>query len=278
MANDCLVKRLKGVVNNTELRKLGEFVLEVSKLGASQEERTISFSIPVGTRIWADNGKTFTIGETSYQEYETVNARVTIIVADENYNIHILNKYGVTTIEHVSYFDNYAPEKFPIAIDMSQFDYSNITNIWGVPFREYGTLKISSSLNTINLNSIETPQARANKSKIAADITGSSLTAIRVSCCPNVTGNLETLTQIYTAANLIVYKSGITGDVDAFAARQVALGKTSGTIILTACESGVTDEGNRLTHGYIVSKGGGWTITLTFDSSAPNGYTKAYTA
>lgn len=161
MANDCLVTKLKGVVDNDNLNKLGEVRMMVKLDGSSCIPRTNSFFTGDKTPFeitLLDDAVTFTSASGDAQIIDSKhgiatgrylgssgNALTTSADADSWINIAIKSKYDVGVL------GSYVKD-----VQVSEFRYSyNIKAVRSTPFcPKYGTLKDLSKITS--LEEIET--------------------------------------------------------------------------------------------------------------------------
>lgn len=266
---ECLVTKLKSVVNDDNLLKLGEIRMVFTK-GAGTEigfqaksnggividGKNIELKTYQGSQLSLPYNISILDGvDASVSSYKIVSTR------DDAY-ISIFNSENYRNIQlydSVKLVDSYN------SIDKLDFiNFKRIRaigqNIAFVPFnildlKDKDLIEISISNSTLNGNISDFSNFK-------------SLDTIRFKA-PYVTGNIENLKNNITLTTIGFNNSisGISGDIDTLAKGMVAAGRTSGTLTIDAYGAvGVTE--NEGTTPFTSTR------TFTFSSDSPNGYTK----
>lgn len=116
MANDCLVKRLKGVVDNANLPVYNALKLEVAN--GNDVAKVIFGGVPVGSKITAAGSIHFTNEQGSEdlgKEITVENTPVTFFVSAGSGNVFIENKYSI------NYFYCVSPR---VSVNIREFAYN----------------------------------------------------------------------------------------------------------------------------------------------------------
>lgn len=295
MANDCLVTKLKGVVDNDNLDLLGSVRFHTeftSSTPAGSNDRYITIKIPTGASCYikALNGGTFDILDDSKQTVTHANVSectvnygdsghsngwATIRVHDGNFDILVGNKYG----EAIT-FGKLGIAQLPIKLvdgDISKFNYlTRQINAVGDNF--IGTYKALPSVTSITIAApgnngiysgfnIDIPSliACTNLEGLVTRGMKDAVYDMVLVCGNNV--NIKNIT--------VAYCPNVTGDIADLAAAQVAAGRTSGNIKTEAIYSKVTINGESFYD--VVRSHNAWSAWIVFDSSYTGGYNIVYT-
>lgn len=158
---DCLVTKLKGVVNDDTLLRLGEFRIKVSQV-SSPSSKTQGFTFGfdedstleiIGDGYFTDRALSANLGKTL-----TISKDVPtdVYVKNGNFELAVLNKYALTQIAFYAQQDGYAnaSQLSNRSINLNDISYStHLTklNLAGVPMS--GTLSdLSKLINLIDLS------------------------------------------------------------------------------------------------------------------------------
>lgn len=249
MANDCLKTELKGGVSNNTLPTMDyiSFYAELyGNITNKDLQQTISMSFAQGktgtisvTSPGAVNGDSTTVDESTNTSYPISNlsadAAAKVSFKNASYKILINNKYDFCRFNGRG--ENLSTKKPIFKVNLSEFAYAT-------------------SLKDLNLMFFDVVgNIRELKNCPSAQVLRFDRT--------NAMGNIEDLGELIGLTRLTISYSTIKGDLATFAAKQVAAGRTSGTIAFTSSEFTTIN-------GTIIGQNVGKTIT--FDSSLPNGY------
>lgn len=285
MSNNCLVTKLKGNVNNTNIPYYGEFKIKFRQL-SNPDSGAYSLLILArnNLKVFCKDGGTFSIKEiggnyvsglNSYEFIKGEKEGFFIKGNNANYEIIITEKYNIHSIQTVASecTGDYRLIDKGYLIDCSQLDYSAITDI-NIP----KNADVDHVINPKDLSSFY-------------NIIGSN---INIDCFAGINANnfsnslypgdqyIKTQGSILSLSKMINMTgcnfggaTGVYGEVDDLLSAMYdnGNGKTNGTISLMLIGTSCTDEGNPITLEYIQSKGGTYYISATF---APSGYTKSY--
>jgi hypothetical protein len=255
MSTNCLVTKLKGVVDNDNLIKLGEIKVNVEAASitrAAVRGGSVPCTITLGGTIKAyiDNAKTTEISSpfTSIDHpdfYLEGEGEVSVL---NKYALRILRLKGITLQDIM-----YCSEKFSSAEllsgDVSKMDeiigkYTSLTRITFTDSEAYGEIPLITTEHH-------------------------ALTELKISDIPytsriDVTGSIMNLVNLLSLQTLDANKSKVSGEINDFAAAQVAKGRgTNGEETLTIYGNGT----------YITYSGASINnARITYNSSLPNGY------
>lgn len=242
MSTNCLVTTLKSVVNNSELEKLGELIVPVVITSeTNSDRRRLSFTFSSDAIITCDDGNKLSNNSdfsnpTDSIQYVFGSGYRTIYLLEGTYNVKILSKYKLTR------FDN------PAGVESD-----GVVNIDILKF------KYCSELAQLNLN---------YNSKVVGDISNLPIGVTNINFTSvwnnkgNITGNIEDLSSRTNLTQILAsYCQNLTGEIVNLCTEMAKL-RTSGTLRLDLRNTKVTYNGTVPTS----------ILTVTFDSSLPNGY------
>lgn len=277
---NCLVTKLKGIVNNPDIPFMNEFRIEFKQLANPQTGSHQLYIDLVGTceiKVVKGSG-TFTINGGSPLNYYKVtdSGGFTLEGSNSDFAVIITDKYKIYSIS-CDLVDNWAIIEKGWGMDLSQL---NFCNIWAI-------LALRGNKNTSMLRCYKDDAHKAAIESInistPVDVdtftyNGNQATTITrfAAYNANSVGSILSLSNYISLTTMGFSSPNVKGDIDSFCAAMVAAGRTSGNLIFELSGSGCTDEGNLITEEYIISKGGSYAIRATFDASTPNGYTKSY--
>lgn len=291
MASNCLVTKLKGVVDNSSLKKLGHavyelknpstetfYILEASKVGVIAEIRGAKFnSGHYGTQVIDDTHISVGANNIGIQ-------RATFKIKDiasANVEIEVYDKYSITQIGYS-------------IINLKDFDYSNLNFIPSsaligdtstlAKFVDLSVLQSSGGNLTGNISNLSGLTDLIRLSIVAANITGNisslsgliNLTELDLGNCPEVHGDIAALGTL-TSLNKLKLWHGSTiinqysGSLESFVAAQRANGRTVNSTGISDLYGldGVTFNGSPIP--YKVNRVLTWTAdTITFDGVTIN--------
>lgn len=288
MSTNCLVTKLKSVVNNDNLRKVGCIKMHVivganasiSRLGGETSPYCSVEIIGDGhfssTSGGSDNIGTKRVSDTS------------LYPSAGEYDIEISNKYALTTLVMSSIT--------VVSVDTSDFDYTNLRLLAnfktrkGVSFNElpdgifnstlgslnfddgqnYAALDVMKLMNNTIMTYFKYSSDTAELASLYGDISGlggkPSMTFLGIKYQNKITGNISSLGSNVALTRIECYRSGVGGAIEDLATAQVAAGRTSGSLAVFY-SAPVTYNGESPLDSAIK--------TITFDSSLPNGYSIA---
>lgn len=248
MANNCLVTKLKSVVNNDNLPYLEYVTLKISK----------DTSIAGGSYIQIDNKEAITVESVGGNHLSTTSGgEKTNIV---NIGAH---QYGGTRTD--IYFDN---DDYVIRINKKyihhiRYIWVGATKILSCDVSQFAYCMASSDVASSSVLNLGSSGVRGDIGKLAnIDMMITNLTAANSNICGNIVGMSGSL----RLENLGAQGTEIVGEIRELAIAMVNKGRTSGTLIVQ-CNDYITLDS--VVVGNNVSK------TITFDSSLPNGYSIA---
>jgi hypothetical protein len=289
MANNCLVTRLKGVVNNDELPYFNSLKINYSS-GYAANNRVIA--------LYTDRGSYRIISEHPVDVYDSkillaegvmdfttpkiVNDALHIKFPDNNGICNVISKHTINTIGY-----NW---KHPILgtrsgytsfqIEASQLDYSETFRefrCFGRNLRGDYRPMHAETLTYVMINNLSGDRYYDFTTDISCFANSTDATTIDLKGGENITGNLETLSRLTKLTNLTLWGSGVAGDIKILCENLVENGKTSGEITFDCQTTGGnrTWDSNTLSYDYVKSlNNGGSTAILkvAFGSSYTGGF------
>lgn len=248
MANDCLLTKLKSVIQNDSLEKLGVFTLTIPS-DASERMFTVSANKP--TKITFTGG---TISGNNYYNIKSLNTLEPISITPNSAESDIVvtfPKYDWLNYFKANESDPYDAKN--IVDDLNFIEYNpNITYLTTTFRRDANTNLFK------NLSNLTTVKLRGN---LFGDFSNfnNNITDIFISS-PTFTVTTEELFSRTNLREVYVYAGSFTGEISTLADKQVENGRTSGTFELI---------GTRLTYkGTVITVGA--RKTIKFGSSMQN--------
>lgn len=203
MAKNCLVTKLKGVVNNDDLPVYGELVLETRLLTGNYScGITIEAVEPITVSV-RDGGYFSTVKANVETDRLTsinipANTSTDLYFANTAPTIHISDKYAVKSLYAIT---SGASNPNFLAFDVAKLEGCEALETLRIVFT--GCYGRASSLGAL-----------ASLKNVYVSGTG-------------LTGNIASLGTLTLARILRIYSTGITGTVEAFVAAQIAAGRTT---------------------------------------------------
>lgn len=239
---NCLVTKLKGVVDNENLLPLGTLVLGVHKVESPDIPNTTLRLLfyctqpGVGYKVKAVGG-TFSVNGETYTEYtpqlqpDVTNYTLDIELENKDYKIELIGaKYKIYTLNAL--IGSSSSYKSVLDLDVSALQYSPIYDILfnsgytnsaflhgeflAYDFDNVHNVNINASDVIFELDNFTNNAALINFQVPSCEVHGSILNLVKAIGCGNF--------------NFVNCGNGITGSIDDFAAAQVADGRTSGTV------------------------------------------------
>lgn len=291
MSNNCLVTKLKGVVDNDSLPYYNQFLFHVSnKYPVTADTQKIGFGLATGHEAFEVRAKgngSFKYRFDNDQDWSenyvntiTVPAtanRLQFIVHEGDYDVLILGKYYLLSVNYVdaalSCYKN-------ISFDISQLNYNKILNLWtsGFPFTGTLILKDASELTDCDLN-LFNANAQGNPAKFSygvdIDSLSSAVNMTRLNIRDTASyGSIESLGRCTSLELIAAPFADIEGEVIQLAESQVANGRTSGVLQMGVCLTKCTLNGNPITYALLENH---WDLFIVFDSTQQGGYRIQYT-
>lgn len=237
MSKNCLVTKLKGVVDNDNLDVFGQVKLHLSPKAGAQNP-WVKFSFTKFHRLTCTDTLTLN-GNAQYEV--AANNLVTCTVSGSGYLV-IDDKYSL------SYFESSGVD---VVFDIAKLTYTEITkcsiNSSPVTGDFVAFLNNNQSLTEVDMwsNQITGDLSEVKPSvlngltilKLGSDkiygtcgmFNASSLLFLGVNNCKNFTGTVESLPNKQNIVRLEIYNSGVTGSIDAYVASAISSGLTSKT-------------------------------------------------
>lgn len=279
--NDCLVTKLKGVVDNDNLLKIGEFIININAQEVDTHSNMLCLSGATSVRVIGDglialndntpNTKNVTLSPGN--EYITFGSGI--------YKLAVASKYDLYSYTEASkYSKNYSWQAIVNLEDLvyAQDSIEIACSALSIA-NKYAPLSKLKNKKTIYISGGNSELGGRDNDILIANISelaGGNIQKLGLFAQNTITGNINDLG---TCLNLIRldlrFDKRIEGDIDTMAATMAANGKTSSLIIPVNASVGFKDGGNIIDAAYIQSKGftNQMTITITFNGGT---YTKQY--
>ena len=219
MANDCLVTKLKSVVDNDSLKTFGAFKISLDGAASTklkvQSAKAQNVKVLEGfVTISGQNVSEFTVpANTLYTIYSDVSRKVVLLFSD---------KYSITSI--VSPFAG-------LGFDLEDLKYSDNLHIVDCGADSVDVIGNVSSVE--NLNLIEKFNLKRS-SKVTGNISAFSglttLTELTLPGCNRLEGDIESLGNLTSLISLRLGETVLGGTLESLVKAQVGNGRTSGSI------------------------------------------------
>lgn len=207
MTNNCLVTKLKGVVNNDNLEKLGEAIFYVATKPSGTSTLNISQKNQNTTVYNASTGE---LVATLIEDQSSF-----VLSAGTTYEVHLQNKYFFTSIA-ISGYSNWDY----ITVDWDQFMYTEPDTILGTPgfgisdksYMSKGKLSsLSSFYNKFYPNgwSFEIKQADIINGTLSDITEPSLLTAFSLNGNQTITGNITDFSECINLTRLGIRNANV---------------------------------------------------------------------
>ena len=264
MANNCLVTKLKAVVNNSNLKKLGVFDI----YGTGNADIGFKGSSPITVKcisgsMYSDSARTQAITEKEIP----VSDNAAYVYITNGTHIEVSNKYAITFVYATIATDKISTEDFKYSTGITRLTVPQIKG-------ELSDLSGLTSCTTLELvgSSIQYVDAHDLKGDIA-DIAGlTALTKINLMRAREVYGSFESLGKCTALTDIKIADTFIAGTVEAFVARQRGAGRTTASNISINLAN-TTFNGTSVTHNSVTLSWTATTITfngVTIDNSDVN--------
>lgn len=208
---NCLVKKLKSVVNNSDLTTLGALKLNVSKKTISninQQKLNIrAVEDIIVTAYGSGYFGTDNVSNIESQHYTTLsipaNTTTVLFFKNEDYTVEIKSKYGLFT------FSNAEVSNSIVSINIDDLSYSYSLHYIAIEgTSSVGNIKELSSLTELlTLNTANT-QIKGELQDIS---TLTTLTSLYISNCSNIKGSLSALQNMTSLQTLSFNHTNIIG-------------------------------------------------------------------
>jgi hypothetical protein len=237
MANNCLVTKLKGVVDNDNLQKLGELMMKViNNPSAVDGDTDITINVLSPCELYVSDGGAF--ADSPANVISNPQTRTTIqpsmngthlYFKNANYNVYISNKYNITqlsisgvpsrsSIFNFSLTDvKYSISMFDLTVSNSNVngdlsDILTLTNLSAFGPSGLITGDIIAYKNWPNLTSISLTSAM--EGDISVFNNRSNLTAFVCNSCHNISGNISNISGNSNLTYLACMDSGVSGSIN----------------------------------------------------------------
>lgn len=285
---NCLVTKLKGVVDNDNLKKVGCIKLHVI-VGANASINRLgeSTSPYCSVEIIGEGHFSSTQGGSDNIGTKRVSS-TTLYPSAGEYDIEISNKYALVNLTMSSIT--------VVSMDAADFDYTNLRSFAlfktrkGVSFDElpdaifnsgfkilnfddgqnYAALDVTKLANNTIMTYFKYSSDSAASASLYGDISGlggkPSMTFLGIKNQLGITGDISSLGGNVALTRIECYKSGVGGAIEDLAAAQVAAGRTSGSLAVFYSAPVTYNDESPLDSA---------TKTITFNDSLTNGYSIA---
>lgn len=252
--NDCLLTKLKGVVSDSGLTKLGEMKISID----TDDTTYIVIGGPADGYIYASDGRTL---ERSGQHDTLPYSNTRAGLSAGNYYLICSDKYSITKVEYNEAGASTALKKYKgISFNIDDLRYSNnLTSIWFV-----GSDNFINGGDLSSLRDKPLTRLRLRPLDVASILTG-DLSNINSSVITQIflrgqliTGNVSTLVMANTLTDFNIEGCiRVTGTLEDFAAAQV---RTSGTMSVHFQNTDITYGGNPITSVKTITFSGGGAV------------------
>ena len=264
MANDCLVTKYKGAVQNNNLPYYSGIVFENKGTQMTTITCPHATAKVISGNVYLDSAKTQPVSTRKLGNDDC-------LYMDVASKVLLTSKYD-PLITQVGNKGNYSPQGSAF-LDASQINYSKLRNIYGSNFATEGLvdlstlseLRIIAFNNTSNNASFVIPEGTINSTIQQVQITKFAPNSQNIECNLSVFNKGTSLTRLNLQDEI-----SVSGDVNTMLDAMVTKGRTSGTLVLnlggTSCT--YTPAGGTqkvLTHAD--GETNGWKITVTFTGS-----------
>lgn len=225
--NKCLVTTLKGVVNDNNLRKLGEFrFTKRAGIAATADSCFVSVSSIEDSTVEILNDGQFCQSGSGIPD--TAAGKIKTFPAGSTYSfwvtpgsiVSIRSKYTITRLAH-AYAD----------FDLSELNYMTELKELICQFSGGLTGDIAELTKLSKLNYLALPQATKLTGNISALSSMTNLTYIALNYS-RLSGDIASLGTLTNLDTLSLGDSVITGNIEDLVSAQISAGRTSGTIAL----------------------------------------------
>ena len=262
MANNCLVTKLKAVVNNSNLKKLG--VLDI--YGTGNADIGFKGSSPITVKcisgsMYSDQARTQAITEKEIP----VSANAAYVYITNGTHIEVSNKYAITFVYATPQTEKISTEDFKYSTGITRLTVPQIKG-------NLSDLSGLTSCTTLELVGASVPY-NSELEGAASDIAGlTALTKINLLRAQHIYGSFESLGKCIALTEIKIAETRIAGTVEAFVARQRGAGRTTASNIAISLAL-TTFNGNSVTHDPTTLSWTATTITfngVTIDNSDVN--------
>lgn len=257
----CLKKQLKESVNNSNLRKLGELVLNMHQVETPTSDKsvlTISKWTTEPCTLSVSNGGAFVLDysdindQSKYLTFiEISEATHTLYFINADFDIHISNKYVVSYL--VFGLDSNIGGSYN---DLMFMPALNIVTFQGSPYFS-GDVNDLFDNGTI-LSGVFT-YIRTSRLKLSSVAKNTNATTIILGGS-DIQDDIAILAPLKSLTTLNVGGTEVFGTVESLAEGMIAAGRTSGTLAITADNSQVTYNGSSFTTVTINFSNGSYTV------------------
>lgn len=267
MENNCFVKKLKGVANNQDMPYFNSIKITIIKSNETPSADALSFRLIGKAKIFTDDNHVFYVdgSGTGVHSYDMdSDSYVSFKAQNDDYNIIITPKDDITTFQSDNTQKNYVFDVNDMNEVKNLLRIANIRTLIGQQLKAAAASSIACDYtgvivdfdnfvfnDTINYwHSIYTFSYSDTKGDFSAN--DSFISACSKPGAPSITISFR--------------DTKVTGDIDTFAAAIVAKGTKPNSTTIQIDVAGTT-----------ITKpaGTGDTVTITFNSSLPNGYSVA---
>lgn len=267
MENNCFVKKLKGIANNPNMPYFNSIKITIIKSDGTPSADALTFRLIGKAKIFTDDNHVFYVdgSGTGVHSYDMdSNSYVSFKAQNDDYNIIISPKDGLTTFQSDDTQKNYVFDVNELDEVSLMLRIANIRTLTGQELKNSKAYQLDTNYSGVIVDFDKfvfndgTDAWHSTYTFSYSDTKGDfSANSSFISACSKP-----------GASNIGINfrNTKVTGDIDTFAAAIVAKGtKPNGTTI------SITVAGTTITK----PSGTGDTVTITFNSSLPNGYSVA---
>lgn len=277
----CLVTKMKGSVNNSSLKYYNGITVHVLSLEnaglSSYSANDYRLEVLGIEKVLVRDGGSISVDGstvTSSIDISPTSAHYIVFSAGD-YDVILIGKYSVRTLKRnanengLGYIVNIADIEW--AEDISEIRLKRVSGVLNFKritscyLFDIGASNYSGNNDSINIDDFAVCE---------------NLEYLVVPSSNNHIGSVESLGICTQLRFLNLYScASITGEITNMLAAMVSNGRDSGTIEIQCVGSQITEQGNRITYSYLISKGGsGWVLFADFSPSYENGYRIRYTS
>lgn len=215
----CLITKLKGIVDNNSLKKLNEFRIRVTKI-TSPDSNTQGFSVQfskettlsiIGDGYFTDENLSANKGKSLIVPAQDGNNITTIYLSNGTYEVSIPDKFALTRLSS-SPKGVFSSEKKHFSLDIDELKYVNSMLSLSL-YNIKATGDISSLSNKVKMNEL-----RLCNVDIYGNIDSlSNLTELRtlMSFSSKISGNISSISKL-KLSEVYLNLENLTGDISAF--------------------------------------------------------------
>lgn len=217
----CLITKLKGVVDNNSLKKMNEFRIRVEKI-TSPNSNTQGFSFQfskettlsiIGDGYFTDENLSENKGKNLIVPAQDGNNTTVIYLSNGTYELSIPDKFALTRLySSPKYFDG-PSEKSHCSLDIDELKYVN--NMLGLSL---ANIKATGDISSLS-NKVKMDALRLDNVDVSGDIDSlSNLTELRYlhSYNAKISGNISSISKLKLLYQAYLQLENVTGNISVF--------------------------------------------------------------